>query len=942
MIGTEYRRGHLLNQFLAVMIVIGFSLVSIVARADQTDIYQRLSIAISGGASKGSYEAGLNWAVLKLAREAENLTGIGGGKIRPVELASAAGASAGGINSLLSGLTWCARPADEGGLVSSIDDNLFRDAWLRLDINLLLPPKADSPVYLADDALFSRRDYFATAEELREKWRTPSFRPDCRVPLGVTVTRVEPLALKVGEIEVHNQRFYIPFELRVQEDGSVAFFFDPADYPELSDPAMILMPHPRNAAALSIPDESIIEAAVTTSAFPTAFGRRRLHYCRLELDLKDVLPDSEADQSDTDLICPEGYILEESVFADGGLFDNLPVGLARTLAELSHSARESPLPVTYLYFDPDRVRYEKPAPPGNKACESANPPDACLVMDFSLFSESRLLVGALGTARKYELYRETTSENWRHNLSQLSYDLAQTVEQEHPDLDCEKELPLYDKPVSCAEAIRRAGHLLNISYDRMQPEILSPYAPDRLESAGILTNCEQSTLETESEPTTICRLDFESYRNRLADALLAIIERSEIDDERLVARIDRSRHSISDDRLLRVSTRGTPITGTMLGDFGSFLDYKFREYDYYAGVYDAVVMFSGHLCSLQYSSRQEEANFQACADQIGEQLYNALGFADDAAGSYVFGRIAEREFGESGVFEFSYLPAPAVDRDMQIIHDALAAGLAAGEEGGGQENVLFAAETTFFNYLKAHDFSVTTTASGAEPLLSKIISNPETWSTEMTRRMTARMVHLERQAANIYARREPDPELRDSSYTVLLGATAHTLQSVTYEYPGFTFSPSTAPEGWLWRYVIPYDFGYDFVGGDVNIAWQPTLALSDRDLLNFRVSLGFTGGLFKSSSDKEKENFLSLGVGYARRTGSATMSSYGLIPTWYHYWDQPGDNDQDTFGGEIFVGFLKDRLRLGLGSRNFSNFEDEWFFIVNFTDLPGVVYWLTR
>ena len=429
--------------------VIGSVLLSGNLSAREPIEYQRFSIAISGGASKGAYEAGLNWAILKLIRESENLPTLGGGQIRPLQIASITGASAGGVNTILSGLTWCSLPEAEGGLTSRIDNNLFRDIWLRVDINALLPPNPDSEIYLPDDALLSRRDYFAAAGDLAEQWRKSAYRKGCRVPLGVTVTRVEPLDLVVDNIEVENQRFYIPFELRVQEDGTIAYFFDPADYPSLSDPAMILMPHPRGAPEFSIPDKSVIEAAVATSAFPTAFGRRRLQYCRLVLRRGATPPESPAEQSESDLVCPSGYALDEAEFADGGLFDNLPIGLARTLAELNINASRNPLPVTYLYLDPNRVRYETPDPPDTRACASSNPPDACRIMAFNLFSESIMLAGALGTARKFELYRETISENWRFNLSQLAYQLAQIVEQEHRDFDCRKELPYFEKPVTC-------------------------------------------------------------------------------------------------------------------------------------------------------------------------------------------------------------------------------------------------------------------------------------------------------------------------------------------------------------------------------------------------------------------------------------------------------------------------------------------------------------
>ena len=927
---------------LLIIVVIGSDLLfDKVIAGDPTD-YQRFSIAISGGASKGAYEAGLNWAILKLIRESENLHTLSGGKIRPLQIASITGASAGGVNTILSGLTWCSRPEADGGLVSRIDKNLFRDIWLRVDINALLPPHPDSEIYLPDDAMFSRRDYFAAAKDLGEQWRKSAYRSGCRVPLGVTVTRVEPLDLVVDDIEVQNQRFYIPFELRVQEDGTIAFFFDPADYPSLSDPAMILMPHPRSAPEFSIPDKSVIEAAVATSAFPTAFGRRRFQYCHLVVRRGATSAESPAEQSDNDLVCPEGYELDEAEFADGGLFDNLPVGLARTLAELKLNASRDALPVTYLYLDPNRVRYETPDPPDNSACASNNPSDACRTMAFNLFSESSMLVGALGTARKFELYRETTSGNWRFNLSQLAYQLAQIVSQEHRDFECKKELPYFDKPVTCAEAIRRTGRLLEIAYDRVKPDILPPYSPQHLVEAGVADNCVRSPGDTGSESRTECRLDIRLFRDQIADALVSIIKRAGIIDKRLSASIVRSRQSVHFDRVLRVSSRGGPITGTLLGAFASFLDFKFREYDYYVGVYDAINMVTNSLCSLQYAPEQQGEDFRRCADKIGFQLYDAVGVGDDLRGRYVFARLAEREYSKDSLFGFAYSPLPPADRDMQIIYDGLATALEAGEGSISGDKKIFASETSFFAYLKAENFTPTETEDGAEPLLAQIIADPDTWATEMTRRVSARLVYLERQAADIFAAREPDQDLRKHSYTPLMGATAHLLQSTTYKYPGVTFSPSTAPEDWIWRNIMPYELGFDVSEGDILATWQPTLAMSSNNLLNIRASLGFAGGLFESSADERRENYLGLGFGYIRRTKSAMVSSFGITPTWYHSWEKPGIGEQNTVGGEIHVSFLEDRLRVGLGTRDFNDFDEHFILTFSIVDLPGATYWLTR
>ena len=936
-----------MNRFLGTLMAaaIGAGLPTAHADAQDQSSPHRFSLAISGGASKGAYEAGLNWAALKLIHETTKLSTLTGGPVRPMEAASVAGASAGGINTLLTGLAWCSRAETNGGIPNRIDDNVFRDTWLRVDINELLPATADSATYLPDDAVLSRKDYFESADELRDRWRKPAYRAGCKVPMGVTVTRVEPQELLVGNLEVQNQRFYIPFELRVKEDNSIGFFFDPDDYPDLSDPAMIVMPRRRSDPEHSIADERIIGAASATSAFPAAFGRRRLQYCRLPARIGGPEPTEaspQETQSDTDLLCPSGYVLDEALFADGGLFDNLPIGVARILAEENARAAANPLPVSYYYVDPNRIRYDPPKAPEQTACASANPPEACRILDFSIFSESGLLLGAMGSARRYELYRETTSDFWQLNLSQLSRDLSDELQRADPEFDCQAELPFFDAPIDCSQAIRRSGRLLQITYDRLKPLISPPYSVQGLIDAGMATNCERAPGDSDQDPRFLCDIHMTRYRNHLADTMMTIIERSKVEDNKLYVSVSRSRQSIHDDRSLQVSSRGAPITGTLLGDFGAFLDRKFREYDYYVGVYDAVVMSSHTLCALQYSSRRQQDLYSQCVNLLGRQMYRSAAVDTDPRGQYVFARLAEREFQNTSELNFAYSPLPPVDRDMQIIHDGLAKALEAGEKMEGDEESAFVTENTFFRFLELEGFVPTPLENGDEPLLGQIIADPNTWSTEMTRRLSARLVYLERQSADIFAAREPDPELREESYAQLMGITAHVLQTATYRYPPITFSPSTAPESWIWRNVIPYDVAFDLVEGYIIVAWQPTAAITDKDLVDVRFSLGFAGGLFRSSASKDRENYFGLGLGYIRRTGSTMLSSVGITPTWHHTWNQPETRRQDAFGGDIHVGFLNDRLRVAVGARDALEFEDSWYFTLGVADLPGALYWLTR
>ena len=49
----------------------------------------RYSLAISGGASKGAYEAGLIWGIIEVARQVKNARDWSfGGELRPIQMTS--------------------------------------------------------------------------------------------------------------------------------------------------------------------------------------------------------------------------------------------------------------------------------------------------------------------------------------------------------------------------------------------------------------------------------------------------------------------------------------------------------------------------------------------------------------------------------------------------------------------------------------------------------------------------------------------------------------------------------------------------------------------------------------------------------------------------------------------------------------------------------------
>ena len=360
------------------------------------------------------------------------------------------------------------------------------------------------------------------------------------------------------------------------------------------------------------------------------------------------------------------------------------------------------------------------------------------------------------------------------------------------------------------------------------------------------------------------------------------------------------------------------------------------------GVYDAVVLLSENVCRQHYSPTRQAESFGRCRDAAAQTLHHALGVEGDARGRYVFALLARREFADTRAMSFAYEPLPSEDRDMHVIFDGLEQALAAQWRGRGANEGPSGVETDFFRHLEAEGFKPTPTNDGSIPLLAEIMRDPDLWSYELTRRFTERLVQLERQAEDIYAAREPDPEKRPETSTKVLGATAFVLRSATYRYPEFEFAPSTAPPSWGWRNVIPYETAWDFAQGDFLLSWQPTWKLSRRNTMAVRGTLGFAGGLLGQSNVEGRRDFLNLGLDLSRQTGGSLFSSWGVTPAYRWQFGEPETGDQGSFGADVHVSVLGNRLRVSMGSYDVESSKNNWFFTIGITDLPGLAYWLSR
>ena len=262
------------------------------------------SLIISGGVSLGAYEAGYNWAVIKMLTKAKNNSDL----VEP-RLRSVAGASAGSINALLSAMYWCQK--DTVPLHNSIDDNLFYETWVNLGIEDLLIPGKDPE---NKNSLFTRRGLEKKGEKIIKHLQKPIFKKGCEVPLGVAVTKVTPIIEKIHGIKVKNQNFSVP--LTFKEHNGKAIVVNKTLPP--SGDFYISIPNIENDK------QKLVNLLFASGAFPGAFQQVKLDYMYKGKK-------------------------HSNYFIDGGLYDNVPLDLAIALDEKAS---------TFFFMDPSNMRKE--------------------------------------------------------------------------------------------------------------------------------------------------------------------------------------------------------------------------------------------------------------------------------------------------------------------------------------------------------------------------------------------------------------------------------------------------------------------------------------------------------------------------------------------------------------------------------------------------------
>ena len=262
------------------------------------------SMVISGGVSLGAYEAGYNWALIKMITTVKENSPV----IDP-ELRSIAGASAGSINALLSAMYWCQK--ESVPLRNHVDDNLFYETWVNLGIEDLMIKGKDPE---NTSSLFTQKGLRKKGDKIIEHLKQPIFKKNCEVPLGVAVTKATPIVETISGIKVKNQNFSVPLTFKEKNGQGIV---ENKVLPPSTD-FYISIPGIENDR------KKVINLLLASGAFPGAFQQVKLEY-----KYKDEV--------------------HSHYFVDGGLYDNVPLDLAISLDERAS---------TFFFMDPSNVRKE--------------------------------------------------------------------------------------------------------------------------------------------------------------------------------------------------------------------------------------------------------------------------------------------------------------------------------------------------------------------------------------------------------------------------------------------------------------------------------------------------------------------------------------------------------------------------------------------------------
>lgn len=868
-------------------------------------------LTTSGGISLGSYEAGVNWALIEAMKRRSR--GGPAGYSDPA-LVAVTGASAGSINGVLSALQWCTDPATAGALLGgSVKSNLMKDTWVGIGIDELLP--SDDGAYYAagpglgkntPDALFSRQRAFAPAvDRVRELLRAPVFRAGCRIPIGLLVTRERASEQVTDSVRVSNQRFVIALEFVADADGWGRFRsagIKNDDDADLGSVVYVAGWGEDAEGGVSLDVDDVVRLLYASSAYPVAFSKVDLEYCTSREGGRETYR------------CPDGTYLRQANFLDGGIFDNIPLGAARVLAEPAPGKDEREWAAGgrrhwFFFIDPGNRR--------GVPAESAYPTQERTVT-YGLMGMTSFLPGVLKTLGDYELYTLLRSGKWSSQAHAFRLRLDDVAAPLSEDDD--------SAPGPRRPQIRAAGGLTAAIDDALAsgPGYCASLSEDEALAfaRGVDRLLERNYLPfgLQGGGNRLSGTELAERRRILLHCLAGLARRFK--EPGLVHAIDQAVLDRYGDRKVVVSSRHFAVTGAYLGHFGAFLDRPFREFDYYAGVYDGVHDLAAFVCQ----GRRDDRG--ACIGEQAREIAVELGVDRSEDARTVFALLASHEHPDYAQPHSPWrwvndeLAMPRAAR-LELVYRALW-DATRGARASDDSDAMF---RRFVRNLR--DGGYEAESSVMRRIIARCDEVPTSWYAPTVAELGRRLQVL--QKAEVRAGGTP-AGWRYAAAGLSLG-----FGKSFDPRERFTLGPSSeAPGDRRWK-LVPYEIAADVHNRGVSIAYQPQLR-AGRLSLDLKVTpLGF------SKLHDDWSGFSQLDLYASMQAPWVLVSAMGIGPTVGYLWEPVDGYDRVNVGVAAYVeGVRTIRMTVGLRSLDDAGIGGNIYVLLGLTDLPGLLSRLSR
>ncbi len=881
----------------------------------------------------------------------------------------------------MSAVYWCG--VDLG--LDTIDINVISDSWRSVDIKDLLDfPEDVEPMFASkglfdtecaagsddqangdekeDNGIFSRRVFRRTQNTLQCMMEKPWFREGCSVAVGLTLTRADAVRVDNAGIEVSNQRLVVPIRMAETDNGRFAMYRLPLETQDAAFNRSIIHLDsgvPDKSAEGMIEPQAVFQTVKASASFPMAFSPIKLDYClRYRAGETRFLQGYEPRGYDDH--CPEEFRRLTSYFVDGGVFDNDPIGIVRHLAERGETKVGE---VFYVNIDPGRRRQSSGM--AKLDAKPFNQPGDSIAVE--LRSGRFPIQPDVSPSSVYAT--GVVCDESGTDLARFQVPLYETGPQHmryegviHTCKDCVSEGVMQTRP---GQKIRL------FPYD-------SPVEPHCRRSNSKRVSYVETSVVAEEPQGLSTQLEFVAdavNSGRNAALYAEIAGQAWADGLRVEDPVKNG------ERPLFQPARLTPLAGEFLASFGAFLERRFRDFDYYAGVYDAVYGVSEYYCDSANDMSEEclartfrnlyfDALCPDCSDQatasnvvirhlvkldvcgtkaiidadsdcdIGQTPWSWVdSIADDGLSTVV----GTHEDGCAFDQELHPNPPLPTDGDQGVIarNELLAIGRALACADIIEKELDRDPFRAFVQQLALDPRFNRDKKTTLGRMLAKSGRPAATWYYPLASATVQKLLPLETRDQELREAHTGDLAGGSGAMKTGLAITGLAAESMMADRIGWRSHLSSIPGDSKWdKYApfLPNEVAADIRNGGLGVYWEAGWRSHSPWGVTFRAA-----PYLRQKANDETVEFSEVSGFLNYSTNDAFFSSAGIGPTYTHTWtDSLASGKSDNWGASAYIGLLGDKLRLTYGVRAFPKDEfagDDVYWQISVRDIPGFIYW---